>query len=278
MSHIPRRNKLSASNKVPGEKDEPSPRLRSPLPMSSKRRADPEVHRERERGDDPDIFRKRDEAIARALGITPRKRQRLNEEEASKHPTVILQSPESSSEEDTQPTKGEPTARGSGFRARRGKSSSGMRNSLGRRESSGTTGVVPTTTTTEPSRRSTLPGHGSTKTAEVLQSNPALAAMFAQAAKAPPYTSSPYTNGTPATTATINSVPPKSNGVPVPIISNGVSATTGKGNPTAVIDTLSKAQQRQMYMILSGIKGSIDQLQKEFKAFQNLLGVDIEDD
>jgi hypothetical protein len=53
-----------------------------------------------------------------------------------------------------------------------------------------------------------------------------------------------------------------------------VAASSAKPPAMPIIDTLSKSQQRQIYGILSGIEGGMSQLQKQFKALQNLLGVD----
>lgn len=63
--------------------------------------------------------------------------------------------------------------------------------------------------------------------------------------------------------------------------SSGLShseASLGKQPSVAIIDTLSKSQQRQIYGILSGIEGGMAHLQKQFKTLQNLLGIDTDDE
>ncbi len=138
------------------------------------------------------------------------------------------------------------------FRARRGKSSSGMRSSLGRHDSINGQRL--------PRDRE---GNGSSIPLNAGSAFPNTARPEAVAQLNParhidqvPQTSTPHHN--------------RALGTEMP----SVAASSAKPPAMPIIDTLSKSQQRQIYGILSGIEGGMSQLQKQFKALQNLLGVD----
>lgn len=152
--------------------------------------------------------------------------------------------------------------RPSGFRARRGKSSSGMRSSLGsssRHEAHGMDRMnVHSDDGFDHHRRNTIDVVGSSR----VDPGRSIQNSHSKAARQNSHTQ-----------ASILS----QNGIMGPGIPHS-EVSSGKLPSVAIIDTLSKSQQRQIYGILSGIEGGMAHLQKQFKTLQNLLGIDTDDE
>ena len=107
------------------------------------------------------------------------------------------------------------------------------------------------------------------------------ATINAQQHRPPPppanYSIEPATNGTKNHTHTNNSSGGGASFTHRNAREDTVGNDSNAGSVVAVIDTLPKNKQRQVYGVLSGLQAGIEHLQRELDALKRTLGVEDED-